>query len=141
MPSERAATLARAAAQRLPAELGERLVRLRRDLHRRPELSNEEMETTARLRRELDAWGVDGIRPLGPTGLVESAIAAATSVVQRVPSAIAWIDVRDEAQGIVHPLHHPRFAVDESVIPMGVELLLDTAVALLEDPPPPLDGR
>lgn len=57
---------------------------------------------------------------------------------ERVPGAIAWIGVRDEALGIVHPLHHPRFAVDEAVIPIGVELLLHTAIALLEDPPPPL---
>lgn len=58
---------------------------------------------------------------------------------ERVPSAIAWIGVRDEAVGFVHPLHDPRFAVDESVLPIGVSLLFDTAVALLEDPPPPLD--
>lgn len=54
---------------------------------------------------------------------------------ERVPSAMAWIGVRNEARGIVHPLHHPGFAVDEAVIPLGVELLLSTAGALLEDPP------
>ncbi len=70
MPSEQAATLARAAAGRLPSELGERLGELRRELHRHPELSNQEVVTTARLRRELEAWGVEGVRPLGPTGLV-----------------------------------------------------------------------
>ena len=60
---------------------------------------------------------------------------------ERVPSAIAWIGVRDEDAGIVHPLHDPRFAVDESVLPIGVELLLHTAIRLLDDPPPPLDSR
>jgi amidohydrolase len=54
---------------------------------------------------------------------------------ERVPSAMAWIGVRNEARGIVHPLHHPGFAIDEAVIPLGVELLLNTAGALLEDPP------
>ena len=54
---------------------------------------------------------------------------------ERVPSAMAWIGVRNEARGIVHPLHHPGFAIDETVIPLGVELLLNTAAALLEDPP------
>lgn len=60
---------------------------------------------------------------------------------ERVPAAIAWIGVRDEAAGSVHPLHDPRFAVDEAVIPIGVDLLLHTAIALLEDPPPPLEAR
>ena len=55
---------------------------------------------------------------------------------ERLPSAMAWIGVRDEERGFVHPLHHPCFAVDEAVIPLGVELLLETAVALLENPPP-----
>lgn len=54
---------------------------------------------------------------------------------ERLPSAITWIGVRDEAQGFVYPLHHPRFAVDEAVIPLGVELLLETASTLLESPP------
>lgn len=65
-----AASLARAAEQRLPEDLGERLVEVRRALHRRPELSNQEVETTGRLRRELEAAGIPGVRPLGPTGLV-----------------------------------------------------------------------
>ena len=54
---------------------------------------------------------------------------------ERIPGAMAWIGVRNEARRIVHPLHHPGFAVDEAVIPLGVELLLDAAGALLEDPP------
>jgi amidohydrolase len=51
---------------------------------------------------------------------------------ESVPSGMAWIGVRNEAKGIVHPLHDPRFAVDEDVIPLGVSLLLQTAAALLE---------
>jgi amidohydrolase len=52
-----------------------------------------------------------------------------------VPGAVAWIGVRNEDAGIVHPLHDPRFAVDEAVIPLGTELLLETATALMEKPP------
>src|SRR5680860_355571 len=54
----------------LPAGLEAHLVRVRRDLHRRPELSNQELETTARLRRELEVAGIETIRPVGQTGLV-----------------------------------------------------------------------
>jgi metal-dependent amidase/aminoacylase/carboxypeptidase family protein len=52
-----------------------------------------------------------------------------------VPGAVAWIGVRNEDAGIVHPLHDPRFAVDEAAIPLGTELLLGTATALMERPP------
>jgi amidohydrolase len=54
-----------------------------------------------------------------------------------VPGAVAWLGVRNEEAGIVHPLHDPRFAVDEAAIPLGTELLLATATALLESPPAP----
>jgi amidohydrolase len=47
----------------------ENLRRWRRDLHRRPELSFEEHETTAYIRRQLDEWDVPYSRPL-PTGAV-----------------------------------------------------------------------
>lgn len=51
---------------------------------------------------------------------------------ERVPAAMAWIGVRNEELGFVHALHHPRFAVDERVIPIGVGLLLATADRLFE---------
>jgi amidohydrolase len=56
--------------ERLPAGLVAHLVDVRRELHRHPELSNHEVETTARLGRELAAAGIRDVRPLGPTGLV-----------------------------------------------------------------------
>lgn len=49
---------------------------------------------------------------------------------ERLPAAMAWIGVRNEARDFVHALHHPRFAVDEDVIPLGVRLLLATAEQL-----------
>ena len=54
---------------------------------------------------------------------------------ERLPAAMAWVGVRNEAAGIVAPLHHPGFAVDEAVIPIGTELLLGAAQALLASPP------
>src|SRR3954454_17826809 len=54
----------------LSADLVAHLVEVRRELHRHPELSNQEVETTARLRRELEAAGICDVRALGATGLV-----------------------------------------------------------------------
>jgi amidohydrolase len=52
---------------------------------------------------------------------------------EAVPSAIAWLGVRDPAAGAAHPLHHPGFRVDERALPLGVDLLLSTACRLLRD--------
>jgi hippurate hydrolase len=49
--------------------LFDRMVNLRRDLHRHPELSGQERQTTDRLSKELDRLGIEHHRPL-ETGLV-----------------------------------------------------------------------
>lgn len=46
------------------------MIRLRRAVHERPELSNEEVETTSTVRRELAAAGIRHVDRLDPTGLV-----------------------------------------------------------------------
>ncbi len=56
-------------AERVPAELRERLGALRRDLHRRPELAFEEHATQERLRRELERLGLAELRAVAGTGL------------------------------------------------------------------------
>ena len=51
---------------------------------------------------------------------------------ERVPVAMAWLGVRNEAKACVQPLHHPSFTVDEDAIPLGIDILLATAVRLLD---------
>jgi len=51
---------------------------------------------------------------------------------ERVPAAMAWIGVGGEGHA---PLHHPRFTLDEAVLPIGATLLFAAACALLADPP------
>jgi hippurate hydrolase len=57
-------------ARQFDAALRERLVALRRDIHRNPELSWHERETTARLIAALDELGVSDVRRVGETGAV-----------------------------------------------------------------------
>jgi amidohydrolase len=57
---------------------------------------------------------------------------------QRVPGVLVRLGVRNEAEGIVHPLHGPEFRLDERALPIGVRTLASFAVgvasgALLED--------
>ncbi|HTU31789.1 MAG TPA: M20 family metallopeptidase [Solirubrobacteraceae bacterium] len=54
---------------RINGSMSERLITLRRDLHRRPELSNHELATAARIATELGALGLTEIRQIAGTGL------------------------------------------------------------------------
>lgn len=40
----------------------------------------------------------------------------------KAPGAIALVGVRNEARGIVHPLHHPAFDLDERALLLGAKL-------------------
>ncbi|NBU17579.1 MAG: hypothetical protein EBS48_11350, partial [Actinobacteria bacterium] len=44
---------------------------------------------------------------------------------RRVPAAFLFLGVRNEARGIVHMIHTPRFDVEESVIPTAVQSMSD----------------
>ncbi len=50
---------------------------------------------------------------------------------REVPSCYFLLGARNEARGIVHPHHHPRFDLDEDALPLGVEVLVRAAFALL----------
>jgi amidohydrolase len=50
---------------------------------------------------------------------------------QVVPGCFFWLGARNEAKGIVYPHHHPRFTVDEDVLPLGVAALAAAALRLL----------
>ncbi len=54
---------------------------------------------------------------------------------QRVPAMIVRLGVRNEARGFVHPLHHPRFDLDEDALPLGAALLADVATRWLAGRP------
>lgn len=49
----------------------------------------------------------------------------------RVPGCYFFLGIRDEAAGIVHPHHSPRFTVSERALPLGVDILERAALAFL----------
>jgi amidohydrolase len=56
---------------------------------------------------------------------------------ERVPGAMFRLGVGNPARGIVHPLHHPGFALDERALPIGARVLLGAAWRFLEAGPAP----
>ncbi|QAY68499.1 amidohydrolase [Paenibacillus protaetiae] len=50
---------------------------------------------------------------------------------QQVPSAFLFLGVRNEAEGIVYPLHHPQFDLDERVLVPGAKLHVQFALEAL----------
>jgi amidohydrolase len=49
--------------------------------------------------------------------------------------AFVLVGARSEDAGSTYPHHHPRFTVDEQALPIGVAVLVRSALALLEHPP------
>ncbi len=52
-------------------------------------------------------------------------------VLSRVPGALALLGAGNPEIGADHPHHHPSFAIDERVLPIGVELGIQAIQALL----------
>ncbi|HXU10135.1 MAG TPA: amidohydrolase [Blastocatellia bacterium] len=42
---------------------------------------------------------------------------------ERVPGCYFFLGTRNEARGFIHPHHSPRFDIDESALPIGVEIM------------------
>ncbi|MFD0670013.1 M20 family metallopeptidase [Cohnella sp. GCM10027633] len=51
----------------------------------------------------------------------------------KAPGALVLIGVRNEEKGIVHPLHHPAFDLDERALALGAKLHVQLAVDALYD--------
>ena len=54
---------------------------------------------------------------------------------ERVPGTFAFLGARPSHQE-PYPCHHPRFDIDESALPVGVEILSTVALAYLSGAPP-----
>ncbi|MHB1216623.1 MAG: M20 metallopeptidase family protein [Alphaproteobacteria bacterium] len=52
--------------------------------------------------------------------------------VRVVPGTMFRLGIRNEEAGMVHPLHHPEFAVDERAIPVGASVMLAAARKFLD---------
>lgn len=64
--------------------------------------------------------GSDGVWPGEPMMIGEDF----GLLIQRVPGAMVLLGCGDPRAAEIHPHHHPRFAIDERVLGLGVELWL-----------------
>jgi amidohydrolase len=63
---------------------------------------------------------------VGQENIVEARTLGAedfSEFLHRVPGCYFFVGSRNEAKGLVHPHHAPRFDVDEDVLPLGVRML------------------
>lgn len=49
-----------------------------------------------------------------------------------IPSCFYFLGAGNEGKGACYPQHHPRYDIDEDVLPLGVEMHIRTAIAFLE---------
>jgi amidohydrolase len=52
---------------------------------------------------------------------------------RRVPATMFRLGIRNEAKGIVHPVHSPRFNIDEDALPLGAAALARIAMDYVTD--------
>lgn len=88
-----------------------------------PEL---ERRTVGHLR---DILGADAIVPHLPQLGAEDFAAFS----RRVPGCYLFLGVRNEARGIVHMIHTPKFDVDEACLPLAVNAMSEALVRLLAE--------
>ncbi|WP_312053574.1 amidohydrolase [Pantoea brenneri] len=95
------------------AALGERLIALRHELHRFPELSNQEFETTARLRQQLEQHQIRILDLPLKTGLVaeigssSGPLVVLRSDIDALPiEEQSGVSFRSERAGVMHACGH-----------------------------------
>ena len=52
---------------------------------------------------------------------------------EQVPGCFVAIGVRNEEQGAIYSVHHPKFKIDEDALPLGVALHVAFAMKSLEE--------
>ena len=52
---------------------------------------------------------------------------------QKVPGTFAFLGVENKEKGIVYPHHHPKFNIDEDILPLGTALHVSVAIGYLRE--------
>ena len=122
----------------VPPSVFARMVDLRRDLHRHPELSWEEERTATRIAAELERLGLS-VRRVAGTGLIADLPGAAPGPIVALRADTDALPVHEETgltfaserEGVMHACGHDGHS----------SMLLGAAELLLAGPPPPCPVR
>jgi metal-dependent amidase/aminoacylase/carboxypeptidase family protein len=52
---------------------------------------------------------------------------------QKVPGTFAFLGVENKEKGITYPHHHPKFDIDEDILPLGTALHVSVAMEYLRE--------
>jgi len=52
---------------------------------------------------------------------------------QKVPGTLVFLGVENKDKGIVYPHHHPKFDIDEDILPIGTALHVSVALESLKE--------
>jgi amidohydrolase len=52
---------------------------------------------------------------------------------QKVPGTFAFLGVENKEKGIIYPHHHPKFNIDEDILPLGTALHVSVAMEYLRE--------
>ncbi len=123
----------------VPNDIIDAVIATRRQMHRFPELSNEEVETTALLRRELTNAGLTDIRPVGRTGVVIDVQGSSPGRTVAVRADIDALPVTEQTQlpfasetrGIMHACGHDVHAATVLGVALAVQRERDTFPGML----------
>lgn len=82
------------------------------------------LENDPLLTRKIKAKAIDLVGPENVEDLPIRMTAEDFSFYsQKVPSSFFRLGVRNEQQGIVYPVHHPKFNIDEKALQYGMEIM------------------
>ncbi|MGG1368151.1 M20 family metallopeptidase [Priestia megaterium] len=76
----------------------------------------------------IEAFGEEAIRKAKPIMPGEDF----SEFLQKAPGTFFYIGAGNSSKGIVYPLHHPRFTIDEDALAIGVKAFINIAFKLLE---------
>jgi amidohydrolase len=118
----------------VPSDIIDAVIATRRQMHRFPELSNEEVETTALLRRELTNAGLTDTRPVGRTGVVTDVQGSSPGRTVAVRADIDALPVTEQTQlpfasenrGVMHACGHDVHAATVLGVTLAVQRERDT---------------
>jgi metal-dependent amidase/aminoacylase/carboxypeptidase family protein len=51
---------------------------------------------------------------------------------QKIPGTFAFLGVENREKGIIYPQHHPKYNIDEDILPIGTTLHVAVALEYLK---------
>jgi amidohydrolase len=96
-------------------------------MSRFPPVINEEKMTEFVLRVAQDLLGKDKVSPMKPLMGSEDF----SYYLQKIPGTFVFLGAENKEKGILHPQHHPKYDIDEDILPVGAALHAAVAMEYL----------